>query len=223
MTATLEETRSVAEELPDRKAAERRCLASGAVRQKDELLRFVVDPDGYVLFDAARKLPGRGLWLSPERDMIERACGRNLFARAAKQPVKLRDGLVDQVASVLRRRCLDTIGLARRAGLVTNGFEKVKAQLAGGGRMPGRRALVQAVDAALGGRQKLAALAGAVQPSPVLVELFTVDELGGVLGREEAVHLLLAPGSITERFLADAAHLGAVIGTGEGREQDMSV
>ena len=48
----------------------RRCLASGAVRPRAQLLRFVIGPDGVLVFDLAGKLPGRGLWLAPERDLL---------------------------------------------------------------------------------------------------------------------------------------------------------
>ena len=62
----------------------RRCIASGALRPKAELIRFVAGPDGTVVPDLAERLPGRGLWLSPQREEFDRACKRNLFAKAAK-------------------------------------------------------------------------------------------------------------------------------------------
>ncbi len=190
-----------------RGAATRRCIASGVSRDKREMLRFVVGPEGGVVPDLAGKLPGRGLWLSPRRDMIERACRRNLFARAARAPVRAPADLADQVARMLRRRCLDLIGLARRAGLVTAGYQKARSQLAAG------RAgvLVQARDAAQGGREKLAALARATSTG-LVVEVFGAEELGRVLGRESAVHVVLAPGPLTDRFVAEVARLDAVAG-----------
>ena len=208
MMATMTHSESRAE--PRREAAGpvRRCLASGELRPKTELLRFVVDPAGRIVFDAAGKLPGRGLWLAPRRDMIERARGRNLFARAAKRPVTVAEDLAEQVAASLRRRCLDLIGLARRAGAAVGGFEKAKAKLAAGEGA----VLIQAVDAAPGGRQKLAALAGAARNGPAPVEIFTAAELGGVLGREHTVHLVLAPGAIADRFLTEVARLTALAG-----------
>jgi predicted RNA-binding protein YlxR (DUF448 family) len=191
-----------------RGTATRRCIASGVLLDKRELLRFVVGPDGRVVPDLDGKLPGRGLWLSPRRDMIERACRRNLFARAARAPVSAPGDLAEQVARGLRRRCLDLIGLARRAGLVTAGYQKVRSQLAAG-----RAAvLVQAGDAAPGGRAKLAALARAAGPVEPVVEVFSAEELGRVLGRDAAVHVALAPGPLTDRFIAEMARLNAAAG-----------
>lgn len=191
-----------------RRAPTRRCIASGAVLDKSELLRFVVGPDGCVVPDLGGELPGRGLWLLPRRDMIEKACRRNLFARAARTPVGVPGDLAEQVARAYRRRCLGLIGLARRAGLVTAGYQKVRSQLAAG-----RAAvLVQARDAALGGREKLAALARASGLSGPVVEVFGAEELGQILGRDSAVHVVLAPGALTDRFLAEVARLEAVAG-----------
>ncbi len=186
----------------------RRCIASGELHVKSELLRFVVGPDGQVVLDLAGKLPGRGLWLLPRRDMLNKACARNLFARAAKAPVTVPADLAEHVVRAQRDRCLDLIGLARRAGLVAAGYEKVRSRLAG------HRAgvLVQAVDASPGGRRKLSGLARAAVP---VVEAFTAEELGRTLGREAIVHVALAPGPLTDRFVVEVARLAAVVGGGD--------
>ena len=192
-----------------RGAARRRCIASGAELDKSELLRFVIGPGGSVVPDLGGKLPGRGLWLLPRRDMLDKACRRNLFARAARAPVGVPGDLAEQVARALRRRCLDLIGLARRAGLVTAGYQKVRSHL-----IAGRAAvLVQARDAALGGRERLAALARASGLVGPAVEMFDAEELGRVLGRDSAVHVVLAPGGLTDRFIAEAARLEGVTGS----------
>lgn len=191
----------------------RRCIASGELRAKRDLLRFVVAPDGGIVPDLAAKLPGRGLWLLPRRDMIDKACARNLFARAAKAPVRVPQDLADQVARGLSARCLDLLGLARRAGMVTAGYEKVKARLAKGRAA----ALIQATDGAPGQRRKLTALAHAVVPDLPVVACFTAEQLGRPLGRAAAVHVLVAPGPMAERFLAEAARLSAVARDGDSR------
>ncbi len=185
-------------------AALRRCLATGEVRPKRELLRFVVGPDGSLVPDVADRLPGRGLWLSPRRDMIDLARTRNLFARAAKAPVRVPSDLAEQVARLLRRQCLDLLGLVRRGGHAASGYEAA-ALLLGDGRAA---LLLQAVDAADGGRQKLRALARA-HDVPV-VEVFRAEELGRALGRDALVHVALAGGGMTDRLNEELARLCAV-------------
>ncbi len=190
------------------RASTRRCIASGELRDMRDLLRFVVAPDGGVVLDLAGKLPGRGLWCLPRRDMIDRACGRNLFARAARASVSVPGDLAEQVAGALRQRCLDLIGLARRGGLVTAGYERVRSRLAAGRAA----ALIQAVDAAPGGRQKMSALAQSAMPGLPVVEVFTAGELGRVLGRDAAVHVVLAPGTLADRFISEVARSSAAAG-----------
>lgn len=185
-------------------AALRRCLASGEVRPKRALLRFVVAPDGSVVPDMAERLPGRGLWLLPRRDMIDRACTRNLFARAAKAPVRIPSGLAEQVERLLRRLCLDLLGLARRGGQAARGFDAASLALGDGSAA----LLLQAIDAAEGGRHKLRALARA-HGVPV-VEIFRAEELGHALGRDALVHVALATGGMTVRLNEELARLGAV-------------
>ena len=187
---------------------QRRCIASGEVRAKHELLRFVVDPDGGLVPDPAGRLPGRGLWLSPRRDMLEKACARNLFAKAAKASVRLPDDLLGQTEGALRRRFLELLGLANRAGQAVAGFQKVRDRLAVGEAA----LLVHAVDAAEDGRRKIIGLARARHPDLTIVTLFTVAELGRAVGRENVVHLLVLSGGLAERLKVEAHRLESLVG-----------
>lgn len=195
---------------------ERRCIATGETKGPAEMVRFVVGPDGEIVPDLAGELPGRGIWVSARRDCLELAVKRRLFARAARAEVRVDPDLPLQVERLAARRALDLLGLARRAGLLVAGFEKVRERL-----QAGRVAvLVQAADAAADGRARIRSGAGEL---PV-VELFSVAELSLALGRENVVHAALAPGSLAQRFLAEAARLRGLRGAAEGRtgRQDRS-
>ena len=109
---------------------ERRCIATGDVQPKHGLIRFVVGPEGQLGPDLAEKLPGRGIWVAADRAALELAVKKNLFSRAAKQPVSLPDDLIDRVEAGLVRRLTDMIALSRKAGEAVAGFEKVKDWLA---------------------------------------------------------------------------------------------
>ena len=187
---------------------QRRCLASGLVLPKEQLLRFVVGPDGTLVPDLAERLPGRGLWLQARQDMMAKACARNLFAKAAKRHVRVPEDLALQVEQLALRRCLDLLGLARRAGAVVAGFEKVKAALRAGDI----GLLVQAADAAADGRQKIQALARAVGPEVPLLQFCGAAELGAAVGREAAVHVGIAPGRFAEGLLREAQRLAGLRG-----------
>ncbi len=170
----------------------RRCLASRQVRPKAELLRFVVGPEDRLIADPAERLPGRGLWLTPRRDIVESAVAKGLFAKAAGQRVIVPADLAGEVERLLGQRCLALLGLARRAGQLRTGFEKVREDLKGG-RVG---LLLAASDGAADGRSKLAALAGGI---PVYA-LFDSAALSAALGVDGVVHGCVAPGGMAERL-----------------------
>jgi uncharacterized protein len=184
----------------------RRCIATQTVRPKEELVRFVVAPDGSIVPDIAGRLPGRGLWLTARRDIVALAVAKRLFARAARAPVAAEDGLPDRVEALLAQRCGELLGLARRAGQAVAGFVKVEAALASGEAA----VLIAAADGAADGRRKLRALA----PTLPLADCLTSTELGAAFGREHAVHAVVMRGRLAQAFLAAAARLSGFRGGG---------
>src|SRR5690606_22537136 len=163
---------------------QRRCIATGQIRDKDSLLRFAVSPDGLLVFDIDRKLPGRGIWITPDAKAVELAVKKRLFARSAKQAVTVPEDLVGLIDRALSRQCLALLGLARKGGMVTTGFAKVEKAL-----QSGKAALlVEAVDGSEDGRRKLLRIAGSLPR----IDQFTIAELSQALGRENVVHACLA-------------------------------
>lgn len=197
---------------PEPKGPQRRCLASGTVDDKSRLLRFAVDPAGTVVPDPGEDLPGRGLWLRPRPDMIDKARRKGLFARAARADVIVPDDLSDQVARLLRRRCLDRIGLARAAGEAVAGFEKVRQLL----KRDAAGVLLEARDAADDGRLKLRRVAQAVRPGLAIIDWFDSAELGRAVGRPQSMHVALRRGGHAQRLLREAWRYAAFADPPEG-------
>mgnify|MGYP000002164237 FL=1 len=162
-------------------------------------MRFVVGPDGVIVPDIAERLPGRGLWLSASRDIIDEACAKNVFSKAARGQVKIPDGLSDRVEKLLRQRCLEIFGLARRAGQMVGGYEKVRSYL----KAETAGVLIAANDGAADGRSKISALA----PEIPLVECFSGGELGAAIGRDRLVHAVVAEGGFARSLLVEANKL----------------
>lgn len=177
----------------------RRCLVTGAVRPKAELIRFVLDPTGAVVPDIAGKLPGRGLWLTAQRDILSAAASKRVFSRAAKASAVVPAGLEDRVETLLAQRCVEILGLARRAGQSMAGFVRVKAAITAGKAA----VLVEATDAAADGQEKLAGLA----PGLPRVSCLSARELGAAFGREHAVHVTLGKGRLAALFIEEARRL----------------
>jgi predicted RNA-binding protein YlxR (DUF448 family) len=182
---------------------ERRDIVSGEVMDEAKLIRFVAGPDGVVVPDLARKLPGRGLWVAADRASVETAAKKNLFSRAAKAKLSHSADLADQAERLLARRLLDGLGLARRAGDLTSGFEKVTSAL-----RAGKVAwLVEASDGADDGRTKILNLARHLDPRPGLIGVFTSAELGLALGGENVIHSAFLAGRGADRWGLDVLRL----------------
>ena len=181
----------------------RRCVVTGEVLGEDQLIRFVRGPDNVVVPDLARSLPGRGLWVRANRADVELAARKGAFARAAKAPLKAPADLVDQVEFLLKRRLLQALGLARRAGELTWGNEKVGAAIASGKVAW----MIEAADGAVDGRRKLFALAGRSANPPRRIGVFASAELGLALGLENVIHLAFLTGRGSERWTADVERL----------------
>ena len=184
--------------------AERQCILTRESRPQGSLLRFVLSPDGLVVPDLKGTLPGRGMWLTATRSAVEQVCASNGFSRAARQAVTVPENLSDLIENQLVERCLNLLGLAKKAGNMVTGFEKVRAFIGDGSAA----FLIAASDASDDGKRKLRNLNRAL---PV-VGLFTVDQLSLALGRQNVVHAAVRSGGLAVRFLAEAGRLAAFRG-----------
>jgi predicted RNA-binding protein YlxR (DUF448 family) len=177
----------------------RTCIATGETGAPERMIRFVVGPEGDVVPDLARCLPGRGLWVKAERAAVERAVAKNVFAKAARAAVKPAADLADRVERLLLERALADLGRARRSGRAVAGFVKVEQMV--GQRRAGL--LVVADEAAGDGLGKLS-----TSGLPI-ARLGDAAALGGIFGREQAVYVAVARddagGAFIERIEAGAA------------------
>ena len=175
------------------------------------MIRFVVGPEGQIVPDLQAKLPGRGIWLSARRDVLETARARNAFARAARAPVRVPAGLTEMVEQGLRRRVAELLGLARRAGQAVCGFQRAREWLVGG-----RAGLV--VQASDGSREERARFLSGVRDVPVAAPL-PAQNLGSVFGRDQVVHVVVAHGRLAEALKIETDRLAGIAGRSGGMEQ----
>ena len=181
--------------------SERKCIATGEVQPKHGLIRFVIGPDNQVYPDILGKLPGRGIYVSADRAALELAVKKKAFARSAKQPVTLPEGLIDEVEQQLARRVVDLISLQRKAGKAVAGYEKVKGWL----QTEEAEVLIQAVDGSGRGKSKLS-----TPHYGHYIGWLTADELGLAFGRQTVIHGALASGGLTQRVVEEAGRLKGV-------------
>jgi uncharacterized protein len=185
--------------------SERFCAATGEVKPVDEMIRFVLDPDGAVVPDLKRRLPGRGIWISATREALDAAIARKAFGRGFKRDVRVTKELVASTERLLERAALDALAMSHKAGQVATGFGKVAAALAGELVV----GLIHAAEAAPDGVEKLAATLNRRQDAadiPV-IRVFTSAQLDLALGRANVVHAALLAGPESDTFLARTARL----------------
>ena len=188
----------------DKTMRERRCIVTGDVLPERKLVRFVVGPENDIVPDLAAKLPGRGIWVSADASLLQRAVAKNLFAKAAKAQVKAAADLPALVERLLVARIQDHLGLARRSGVLVTGFDNVERALTGR-RKPAL--LVQASDGAADGFRKLSSMAASQGLEIPALNVLSREELSVALGRENVVHAALFPGPLADRLALDAERL----------------
>ena len=180
----------------------RRCLATGEMKPRAELIRFVIAPDKSVVADLSENLPGHGLWVSASRDAIELAIKKNLFAKAAKEQAYPAADLVDSVAALLRKRCLTFLGLAKGAGIAVLGESQTEAAL----RAHKLALFLHAPDAT----RTLDNRSGVCD-----CLLFSRDEMGAAFGYDQIVYAGLVPHGLTEKLKLELNRLQLMIPVGK--------
>jgi uncharacterized protein len=185
----------------------RQCAVTRTEKSVDEMIRFVIGPDGAIAPDLARKLPGRGVWVTATRAAVAQAVARNAFSKSLKQPTKPDAALPDLVEQMLLVRLRQALSFANKAGLVTTGFTKVEAAIEAGQGI----GLIQAHDAADDGvdrlQRKYRAIAEARGRKALFTRHFGIDELSMALGRSNVVHAILTEGGQSRAFLRDSLRL----------------
>lgn len=181
---------------------ERMCIATRAVKPVGDMVRFVIGPDGSVVPDLKRRLPGRGVWVTASRAAVAEAVKRRAFGRGFKADVRVAPDLADALERLLERSVLDALGIARKAGRVAIGSAAVERALAAEPIV----ALLHAADAGQEGTRKIAATArsrrGENAAGLTVVDVFTGAQLDLALGRPNVVHAALLAGPASDGFLA---------------------
>lgn len=199
----------------------RRCIITRERLPKERMIRFVVGPDRQIVPDLAARLPGRGIWLSACRDVLEsddaqgdgrqkekRGDGRyrhlaRAFARAARGPVSVPSDLSVLLQTALVRRIGDCLGLARRAGQAVAGYEKAREAL----RTGRYRLVLQASDGSEAERSRFLSGFG---PDLTIIDPLPGETLGRVFGRDYVVHVAVAPGKLAESLVVEAGRLAGL-------------
>jgi uncharacterized protein len=184
----------------------RSCIVTRLAMPADRMMRFVLDPEGRVVPDLRRRLPGRGVWVTARREMLAAAERKKLFSRGFRTEAKVEPDLAGRVEGLLEDQALQALSFARKAGEIVTGFMKVEAAI-------GRHAvvaIVQADEAGEDGREKIEAALrrrfGKVNAIPI-IRIFQSGQLDLALGRSNVIHAALLAGPASENVLERVAAL----------------
>lgn len=173
---------------------DRTCIVTRRTAAPDELIRFVLAPEGTVVADIKRKLPGRGCWVSAERRHVDEAARKGAFAKAFRRQVVVPADLGGIVDGLLAKSALGALGLARKAGAVALGAAKVESGVRSGSAL----FVLHALEAKEDGVRKIAqarrATAALGGPEIAAYKLFSEAELGLALGGTNVIHAAVLAG-----------------------------
>ncbi len=175
----------------------RRCIVTRTKKQRENMLRFVVDPDGRVTSDVAMRLPGKGVWVLAKRDALAKAVETNRFKSAFKADVTTPQNLVDMTIGLMDRRIGELLGLARAAGQLAVGWEQAREFA----RKHPVGLVVVASDAAEASRRRLERMGNG---APVF-DRMDAYALGSAMGRDRVVNSLIQKGKFAEMLAREAA------------------
>jgi uncharacterized protein len=181
------------------KETERRCIVSRSSLPKERLVRFVLAPDGSVVPDLACRLPGRGVYVCADRELMRRAAEKQVFSRAFRQKAETPSDLPDLVERLLARRVVDLVAMARKAGEAVCGFQSVREALKAGKAA----LLVQASDGSEREKAELRPPKGAESR----ISCLSGNELGMAFGRDRVIHGAVLAGGLSDRIGQDALRL----------------
>lgn len=173
---------------------DRTCIVTGAAGPAVAMIRFVAGPDGQVVPDLKRNLPGRGCWVTARRDLLEKAIRKKLFRRGLRQEVAADLELATQVDHLLSKRALGQLGLARKAGAVVTGAVQVDKAIRSGAAI----AVLHDPGAAPDGLRKLDQARTFVRkmdgPDIPAFKSFREGELDLALGAGNVIHAAILDG-----------------------------
>ena len=92
--------------MPQKHVAIRTCIGCGSQRPKRELIRVVRTPEGDLVADATGRRAGRGAYLDPSTECLDKGLAAGSLARALEKTAsdEQRARLLEEVAALARLR-----------------------------------------------------------------------------------------------------------------------
>ena len=174
----------------------RKCIVTGEIKDKENLLRFVV-LDGHLVPDFQKKLGGKGIYVTNSKKILEEAVAKKMFTRVSKKNLQQDESsIVELVDKLMKKRGLNFVNLGRKAGAVVSGFEKVSEKI----KKQKADFIIEAKDAGNDGHSKIEALAKGLT---VFDNLYSVDELDAALNKTNTVYVAFLKSQISQSAFSE--------------------
>ncbi|MBF0125717.1 MAG: DUF448 domain-containing protein [Magnetococcales bacterium] len=191
----------------DRGNPMRRCAITRNRRPRELLLRLVADPQGRLTEDLAGRLPGRGIYVTPDPARVTALLARH---KTAGEEIGI---LLARLQSSLLQRLLEGVGLARRAGGCKVGLREVEELL-----KHGHHPLVLLATDAGSIRDKLTHLLRDNDGIEVL-EVLNREQLGTIWGGRLVALAAVTNSGVIQRIRIDAARWRSFTQVVEARQE----
>lgn len=166
----------------------RKCIVTGETQEKTNLLRFVVVESVGVVPDFKKKLGGKGVYVRNSKKILEKAIEQNLFAKSLRKKINVDKTLVKIVENCMKTSALQSISMARKAGKLIWGLDKVLEAI----KQNKVAFLLEANNVGSDGHKKITSHAKEIE----IYSLFNSEELDKELNRENTVYLAVVKGNI---------------------------
>jgi predicted RNA-binding protein YlxR (DUF448 family) len=176
-------------------------VVTGEKGAPEAMIHFALSPDGVVVPDIRRKLPGRGVWILGRREHVAQAVKKQAFSRGFRTRAAAADDLAAQVDALLEQDALQFLSIVNKAGLVIAGATKVEAAIQAGGVVALFRASDGSRDGAAKLEGRLRSTLGERAAQVARINLFSSAQLDLALGRANVIHAALNEGEASTAFL----------------------
>lgn len=166
----------------------RKCIFEGTTKPTSELLRFVV-LNNTLLPDFNKKLPGKGVYITNNRFILEKALEKKLFHKVTRHCLKIDDDFINIVENLIKTKALESLNISKKAGSLVSGFDKVKEVI----KSKKVEFLIEASNAGKDGKEKIAFLAKNIE----IFNFFSIEELDITLNKENTVHIAILKSDIS--------------------------
>ncbi len=188
---------------------QRTCLGCRETIDQEQLVRYVLAPDGAVTVDYRHRLPGRGCYTCLKPACLRAAVQRKQFDRAFKgqnlPPVF--SELQLQLQAQVREKILNLVGMGRKSSNLVTGGNMVLATLDSAGELG---LVLLAADISEGMASRI--LSRADRAGVAHVQLFDKDLLGQVSGKGERSVVGIRAGRLAQALKVELQRYGNIAG-----------